>query len=869
VYKYNNRVAHCEPCQWYHSSTYTFSQRKQQYTQKKIDSVDNGNQGRVGFRTKDYFHPTKTTSFKKVRSQNFAPSLSESKNYANKKEIDRGICRVSIVPPNLTSIIEDDEKETTITVQQPGRKDELLYQPLVGDYDEVLGYVLESFKDGRKNLLKEKSADVHECMRSFFLRHDSVIDCRENLLTFHQLVRDSSSKASTIPAFSDEKSEAEEFLSTSNMDTTSLPQKCQNESLTQKLIVSEALSTDKLTFNHTLAVALLNRAISICAKYGLRKPLRSLWEKTKELGCTDQKVIQNLLYVAVTYGTSAWDVESAATKKKRQITYQNSGSLSFTDVLNVDNDSNTVKNNNDISDDEIIFSHILDEIAIYHDLLHDPTEQTICIRIRMLVANGKIESAEATLQTNEEMAEKGLSNGLRLRAYKPVLQFYLDNSRVSEAMALYRRMQTMPLVVFDADTYVSLLEGVAKAGVFMTNAPPVERATQFGFVHSSGPGLFEQMVQEMAEEIVELPDNLEERLKDSLSWGEVNADGPVDVITDNRAQPAVSKSDRHTNSIAEYVSIDNLIGSCPLTGIKLQLFRLNEDQMDQISSNILDSSDKSREHWLKTSRSKNPNKQEGSEMTSSNELRSFINWLNTRTGKPYTAIIDGGNVGFFNQNLVGDFSYQQIKFVHDSLLQIGENPLVILPRKYGNNSFINKVGIKEHRQYLTKEEEGIRNWLLQNDKLVIAGSVLDDYMWILASLAPQTEAWKIVTKNPKADHVVGELSNRRKDLSEYRTVVITNDLISDHRQHFSTIKLASRWADNCVVNYKFPPFQKGISHNKRITFSPNAYFSREIQCNVDKTGTKTWHFPIAGRYDKWLCIRLPTKYSISKKRILD
>lgn len=80
-----------------------------------------------------------------------------------------------------------------------------------------------------------------------------------------------------------------------------------------------------------------------------------------------------------------------------------------------------------------------------------------------------------------------------------------------------------------------------------------------------------------------------------------------------------------------------------------------------------------------------------------------------RTGEPFTAIVDGANAAYYMQNFdQGSFNFYQIQFVVDALIKMKENPLVVLPYKYGFDSFKINTGFAGELQRLSDEERNIR-----------------------------------------------------------------------------------------------------------------------------------------------------------------
>lgn len=79
----------------------------------------------------------------------------------------------------------------------------------------------------------------------------------------------------------------------------------------------------------------------------------------------------------------------------------------------------------------------------------------------------------------------------------------------------------------------------------------------------------------------------------------------------------------------------------------------------------------------------------------------------TREGEPFTAFIDGANIGYYMQNFEhGKFNIYQVEFMVNALENMGENALVIMPQKYCLPSF-NTSGSRGDKQKLDKDEMAI------------------------------------------------------------------------------------------------------------------------------------------------------------------
>ena len=105
----------------------------------------------------------------------------------------------------------------------------------------------------------------------------------------------------------------------------------------------------------------------------------------------------------------------------------------------------------------------------------------------------------------------------------------------------------------------------------------------------------------------------------------------------------------------------------------------------------------------------------------------------------------------------GRFNYHQIQFVVDALIKMKENPLVIIPFKYGFDSFTITTGVVGEMQKLTDKERAIRDSLMEKGMLYrVPPRLLDDYYWMMASVSDQTVS-------PETVSTLTSLPRTRKD----------------------------------------------------------------------------------------------------------
>jgi hypothetical protein len=548
----------------------------------------------------------------------------------------------------------------------------------------------------------------------------------------------------------------------------------------------------------------------------------------------------------------------------------------------------------------------VDEIAIYHDLLHDATEQTINVRIRLLVAQGKAQQAALLLHqhasandVDDDKSNKKSNNVLlRLRSYAPVLSLFLDQGDLEGTIRLYQEMRRVPSVHLDVDTYIQIVAGIAERGGFRPDYAVVETENDSNgnsdtTIHF-GPSLLDQLVSEMSEEVIEISATAARRLYNALCDGFPHVEG-LEKTKSLLAPLPVNNTPISTGSnqsvIASRVIIDPRTGTCPRTRIKLVLKSLTTEQSHQLKESIMTLARESQQnrkpfpsHWASQN---DENHADEAAEAAVQSLQKFHHWLDTRQGEPFTVIVDGPNIGYYMQNFEdGRFSYHQIQFVVDYLERLGERPLVILPRKYlldFFNLFTYFVSTTDggpvgepRKQRLTSAEKRIRDELSLSGKIAaVPPGQHDDYFWILASTTKQTAATggkdlyvplSTTTSGATVDDQGDNANQHHSRWPGARPVVLTNDNMRDHKLGLLEPMLFRRWYSNYIVNYTFAAFVGRECTHPDIGFHPADFFSREIQGNrlnnhEENDWSMVWHFPIADKVDEWFCIsiRSPTK----------
>ena len=214
------------------------------------------------------------------------------------------------------------------------------------------------------------------------------------------------------------------------------------------------------------------------------------------------------------------------------------------------------------------------------------------------------------------------------------------------------------------------------------DSPPIDGATDLGYTSTHGPGLFDEIVTEMAAEVLEISSSSARRLYNSLAVGFqsdcLGNDDHSIVSTLKEAHPLMSMSltrqlAERNELVASRISLDRSTGLCPVTNAQQRLIILEPDQRTQLHNDLLKLST---EQFAKFA----GRKADDSPTRAQEQLQLFSDWLDQRPGEPFTAIVDGANVGYYMQSFDrGRFNYYQIQFMVDTLEGRGENPLVVIP----------------------------------------------------------------------------------------------------------------------------------------------------------------------------------------------
>lgn len=467
------------------------------------------------------------------------------------------------------------------------------------------------------------------------------------------------------------------------------------------------------------------------------------------------------------------------------------------------------------------------ETATFHDVLFEPTEKSIFLRIKTLISQSDAKTAEYILSSLPDRQGKS-SEWKKLRTFLPILSHYCDVGDMISALNLFRKMRKSEGVIFDSETYGLLIGALARRGYFIPGGLSVDGASTLGSLEMGGPALFDTISTEMAEDLLEL----------SLDAAETILDGFVSGFAGENSYEFECVTDKCINvspllTIGR-VTVNETSAVCPATGANLRLFALTEEQRISVHDTLLEMAAVQHEDFSEKLKARNQNfKGRGDSERARRNLFEFSEWLREHEGEPFTAIVDGANVAYAGH---GNVHYSQVQLVVDKLEDMGEKVLVVMPSKYVGEKFY-VAGIDSVQQ-LSEREVGIMNGLLDEGKMYqVPAACLDDYYWMLASVANQTEHQLHVS-----------IDNRQGRFPGLRPMLVTNDQMRDHKLALLEKRLFRRWTSCHIVNYDLESYSENEWQDRDVRFVPTDFFSREIQGNElgGERSSTVWHYPVTG-----------------------
>lgn len=558
----------------------------------------------------------------------------------------------------------------------------------------------------------------------------------------------------------------------------------------------------------------LIKVISLCEQYAQGAPLEIIWSKIQEAGMLVDVPLNLVAKLMFSLLPNQW---------RKDAKYAHLVGSSILDFPPKGKNDSVSGNNNQGDSAHSAF----EEVFVAHYILRDPAV-IINMHVKWLVAHGYAKEAELVI-------DAAPAEQINPIVHKLLLFLYLEMRYISSALQYFHKMKAKPNLEIDRETYIQLIYFLARNHYLCWNAQPIP-GTKYG----AGAKLFDDLVSEMSKDFGDIKLTDAKRLYDGFATG-FPGGGLHDTTSFAPLQPDYRLA-ADSDLIVSRVTIDTTTGTCPRSGVTLRSIELQEDDRERLKEGALKLATKSQGMLEKS----------GVVVTSRADLSltGFLEYLNEREGEPLTAIVDGANVGYHGQNHGnGRFSFHQIMFVVEKLESVGERPLVVLPEKYMRPYFLSSVG--DFRQRQSDDERHVRDKLMESGKMyLVARGCTDDLYWILSSIAEQTASAKGESLEVKPDDPQGRWPGPRP-------LLISNDVMRDHKDDLLDPRLFERWYRKFVVKYSFPCFVGDEKEGREIIFELPDLFSREIQSNECSDGSVAWHFPLQGTVDDWLCIRIP------------
>jgi hypothetical protein len=154
---------------------------------------------------------------------------------------------------------------------------------------------------------------------------------------------------------------------------------------------------------------------------------------------------------------------------------------------------------------------------------------------------------------------------------------------------------------------------------------------ELGYSHASGPLLLNLLASELADNAVEISSASAKRLYNAFQKGYRDSEmASQDLKPLHVLEPLKTNNDRAATNelIVSRVTLDETTGKCPRSGVQLRLINLDDGHKKQLQEGLF--------HLASTSYEERQNRK--SDLAKSS-LERFTTWLDTREGRPFTAII--------------------------------------------------------------------------------------------------------------------------------------------------------------------------------------------------------------------------------------
>jgi hypothetical protein len=169
------------------------------------------------------------------------------------------------------------------------------------------------------------------------------------------------------------------------------------------------------------------------------------------------------------------------------------------------------------------------------------------------------------------------------------MEHYCMSGNLTSTLRLYGQMQDCTGVHWDVESYSLLLSSLTRFGYFFG-----DNDTDHDDENLYGPILFDTLVSNMANDILELTEKTSIEMTDAFQIGIKDNLGENLIVDDNHQGQALSSE----TVVVDRVEIPNGNGTCPITGVKLRLLALDELQRQHVHDTLLEMSQTTAEEFI-------------------------------------------------------------------------------------------------------------------------------------------------------------------------------------------------------------------------------------------------------------------------------
>ena len=186
-------------------------------------------------------------------------------------------------------------------------------------------------------------------------------------------------------------------------------------------------------------------------------------------------------------------------------------------------------------------------------------------------------------------------------------------------------MREEPCVILEPENYILLVSTLAENGCFSHDSTPIECAKDIGYENECGPNLFNELLNEMSEDVLEISSASARRLHNALVVGfesekAMKLPKPIHSLAGVVLNNELAEDDE---LVASRVSIASKTGLCPRSGIRLRLIKLDKSHRSQLHSQLMNLSG---ERYQEFTQKKKFIRAEDKNYAA-NRLNDFSNWL--------------------------------------------------------------------------------------------------------------------------------------------------------------------------------------------------------------------------------------------------